>query len=314
MKRTMINDVSKIHLTTDKIVACIGFFDGLHKGHQVLINKTIERAKELGIPSALITFDPDPWSVLNRKSGVRHITPLKRKFEVIEKLGIDEVIVLNFNSSVASLSPDDFVSHVLLGLGVSELVAGSDFRFGKRAQGNTDFLIENYAAVITTHVMGIETLAEHKIGSTQVIQTILQGKVEETSKLLGRYYSVGGFVIDGAKQGRKIGFPTANLDIVDEYVIPKTGVYMGYTKVNDKIYKSIINIGYNPTFNTRDKIVIETHLLDFNEMIYGEHLHQYFVKRIRDELKFASVQELIDQMKVDEQQARDFLIDVDELL
>jgi riboflavin kinase / FMN adenylyltransferase len=314
MKRTIINDVSKIHLSKDKIVACIGFFDGLHKGHQVLIEKTKERAKVLGVPSALITFDPDPWSVLNRKSGVRHITPLKRKMELLEKFGMDEVIVLNFNSNVASLSPDDFVNHVLLGLGVCELVAGSDFRFGKRAQGNTDFLIENYAPVITTHVMGIKTLSEHKIGSTKVIQTILQGRLEETTALLGRYYSVGGFVIDGAKQGRKIGFPTANLDIVDEYVIPKTGVYMGYTKVNDTIYKSIINIGYNPTFNTREKIVIETHLLDFNEMIYGEHLHQYFVKRIRDEMKFDSIEALIEKMKQDEQEARDFLVDVDDLL
>ena len=314
MKRTNIKDVSQLGLTHERIVACIGFFDGLHLGHQLLINKTKERAKALGVKSALITFDPDPWTIINRKSNVRHITPIKRKLDLIEKYGIDEAIVINFNKEFSSLLPEEFVNQVLMGLGVEELVTGSDFRFGKKGIGTPQILKEEYSHLLTTHIIDLKYIDDVKVGSTSITQTVLQGKVDITKDLLGRYYSISGFVIDGAKQGRRIGFPTANIDVVDEYVIPKVGVYMGYTKVDDRIFKSIINVGYNPTFNTRDKIMIETHLLDFDEFIYGQVIHQYFVKRIRDELKFDSVDALIEQMKQDEQDARDFLEDVDELL
>ncbi|NLW15084.1 MAG: riboflavin biosynthesis protein RibF [Erysipelothrix sp.] len=304
MKRTMITNISQITFGKDKVVACIGFFDGLHKGHQVLINKTIERAKSLGIPSMLITFNPDPWAVLNKKSNVKHITPLKTKLEVIETFGIDEVVVLKFDSNLSSLSPDDFIFKVLMGLGVTELVVGQDFKFGFRGQGNVELLINDYAEVIKTHVMGIKLDDKTKIGSTQVTQTILNGNLEKTSELLGRDYRISGIVIDGAKQGTEIGFPTANLDIYDEFVLPKVGVYAGYTYVNDIKYMSIINIGYNPTFNTKETVSVETHILDFNRMIYGEVIHQDFTFRIRDELKFETIDQLIDQMKNDEKIAR----------
>ncbi len=307
MKRTMINTIGQIGLRKDKSVACIGFFDGLHLGHQALINKTIKLAKENNENAMLITFNPDPWAVIHKKSNVKHITPLKTKLEILEELGLDEVIILNFDHNLSGLSPEDFIYKVLMGLGITDLVVGRDFKFGFRGQGNVDLLKNEFEHVLNTHIIEIKEDSKEKIGSTQVTQAILNGKVDKASELLGRNYRLSGIVIDGAKQGRKIGFPTANLDIYDEFVLPKTGVYAGYTIVDGRRHQSIINIGYNPTFNTRDDISVETHLLDFDELIYGEVIHQEFAFRIRDELKFNSIDELITQMKSDEKIAREKL-------
>ena len=307
MIKTQINDLSQIGLRKEDVVACIGYFDGVHLGHQALINKTIERAKELNAKSMLITFHPDPWSVINRKSNVKHITPLKTKLEVIQSFGIDEVIIMKFDSSFSKLSPDDFVNHVLIGLGIVELVIGSDFKFGYRGAGNVSYLKETFGHAILTHEINLEETDQDIISSTYLIQTILRGEVDKTEQLLGRPYKISGFVIHGAKTGRKIGFPTANLKIEDEFVIPKEGVYAGYVYVGDEKYQSIVNIGYNPTINTRDELSIETHILDFDQVIYGEVIHQTFNKRLRDELKFDSVDALIDQMENDEIEARKIL-------
>ena len=307
MIKTQINDLSQIGLRKEDVVACIGYFDGVHLGHQALITKTIERAKEIGAKSMLITFHPDPWSVINRKSNVKHITPLKTKLEVIESFGIDEVVIMKFDSSFSKLSPDDFVNHVLIGLGIVELVIGSDFKFGHKGAGNVSYLKENFGHAIYTHEVNLEETDQGIISSTYLIQTILRGEVDTTEKLLGRPYKISGFVIHGSKTGRKIGFPTANLKIEDEFVIPKEGVYAGYVYVGGSKYQSIVNIGYNPTINTRDELSIETHILDFDQVIYGEVIHQTFNKRLRDELKFDSVDALIDQMENDEIEARNIL-------
>ena len=307
MIKTQINDLSQIGLRKEDVVACIGYFDGVHLGHQALITKTIERAKEIGAKSMLITFHPDPWSVINRKSNVKHITPLKTKLEVIESFGIDEVVIMKFDSSFSKLSPDDFVNHVLIGLGIVELVIGSDFKFGYKGAGNVSYLKENFGHAIYTHEVNLEETDQGIISSTYLIQTILRGEVDTTEKLLGRPYKISGFVIHGSKTGRKIGFPTANLKIEDEFVIPKEGVYAGYVYVGGSKYQSIVNIGYNPTINTRDELSIETHILDFDQVIYGEVIHQTFNKRLRDELKFDSVDALIDQMENDEIEARNIL-------
>lgn len=307
MERTMINSIGQIGLRKEKAVACIGFFDGLHLGHQALINQTLDLAEKNNKRSMLITFNPDPWSVIHNKSGVKHITPLKTKLEILETMGIDEVIVLKFDHNLSGLSPEDFVYKVLMGLGITDLVVGDDFKFGFRGKGNVKMLQTVFEHVLNTHVISIKYDMTTKIGSTQVTQTILNGSLDKTSELLGRNYRLSGVVIHGAKQGRRIGFPTANLDIYDEFVIPKVGVYAGYTIVRGERYKSIINIGFNPTFNTREQVSIETHILDFDESIYGEVIHQEFAFRIRDELKFNSIDALIEQMQSDEQIAREKL-------
>lgn len=304
MKRTVVNSIGQIGLRKDRSVACIGFFDGLHLGHQALINETMKLAKEKHLTSMLITFNPDPWSVIHKKSSVKHITPLKRKLELLEEMGFDEVVILKFDQNFSSLSPEDFVYKVLMGLGINDLVVGDDFKFGSKGKGDVHLLQREFQHVLSTHVIDIQYDEKIKIGSTQVTQTILNGKVDKTAELLGRYYRISGIVVDGAKQGREIGFPTANLHIYDEFVLPKVGVYAGYTIVQGIRYKSIVNIGYNPTINTQEEVAIETHILDFDAQIYGEVIHQEFVFRIRDELKFDSLEELIEQMKEDEKLAR----------
>lgn len=307
MNKKFIRDISQIVLNDRAYVACIGFFDGLHLGHQALINKTKSRAHELGIESMLITFDPDPWSVLNKKSNVKHITPLKKKLQVIESLGIDNTVILNFDSDFSNLSPQEFVERVLIALGITELVVGSDFRFGHRGKGNVSYLQSAYCDVIKTHEIKLQSQDDKSISSTYIIQTILNGKVDLTSDMLGRDYEISGFVVDGQKIGRTLGFPTANLKIEDEYVIPKTGVYAGYVKVLDQTFKSIVNIGHNPTINTQEQLMVETHILDFNQEIYGEVIHQGFTKRLRDELKFDTLEALIEAMENDEKEARKIL-------
>lgn len=307
MKKTVINSISQLNLRKDKSVACIGFFDGIHKGHQALINKTKEISQEKNIASMLITFNPDPWAVVNNKSNVKHITPLKRKLEILEEYDIDEFVILNFNSSLMNLSPDDFVNRVLIALGLVDLVIGEDFRFGYRAQGNLEFLKENYSHSLTTHTIDILNSETNKVGSTLVSQSILNGNVDTAANLMGRLYRISGIVIHGAKMGRQLGFPTANLDIYDEYIIPKEGVYAGFTFVDDVRYQSIVNVGYNPTINSRENISVETHILDFNQEIYDKVIHQEFAFRIRDEIKFNNIEDLINQMKKDEIIARENL-------
>lgn len=312
MNRKYIKDISKIKTTKDKYVACIGFFDGIHYGHQALIHKTIERAKATNHKSLLITFDPDPWSVLNDKSGVKHITPLKKKTQLVESMGIDEIAIIHFDSQFSGLSPEDFVEKVLVAYGIVELVVGADFKFGYRGSGNAQFLKEHYSSVLHTHEITLQNKLEKTVSSTRIIQTILNGNVHKTRELLGRDYEISGLVVHGAKVGRQIGFPTANMDVKDEFVIPKPGVYAGFVKVKGEYYKSIVNVGHNPTVNTRDYLMIESHILDFSDDIYGEMIHQGFHVRLRDELKFDSVEALIDAMKQDEVEARKILVDINQ--
>lgn len=307
MDRKYINELSKIKLNEKRYVACIGFFDGIHKGHQALIEKTTQLAKEKNLKSMLITFDPDPWSVLNKSSNVKHITPLKRKQRLIEDMGIDTLIILKFNSDFSQLSPDNFVHQVLMGLGVVELVVGSDFKFGFKGQGNVELLKHTYDHLITTHEITIKENDQVKIGTTQITQTILNGAVDKTIAFLGRPYEISGFIIDGRKVGRTLGFPTANIKVEDEYVIPKVGVYAGTLQVKGKTYMSVVNIGYNPTVNHRDDISIESYILDFDQDIYGEVVHQSFVKRLRDEMKFDSVEDLVAEMQKDVKKTRELL-------
>lgn len=309
MKHTVITNPMQLRRDVAPIVACMGYFDGLHLGHQHLFKETIRIAKEKGIESAIITFDPDPWTIIHKNNSVKHLTPIKEKLLTASKLGIDHMITIHFDSAVSKLSPAAYIEYYLIPLKVDTLVVGADFKFGYKGAGNVHYLQHDAAVHFKTVVVDIDRSNNTKIGTTAITQALLKGDIEVANAMLGRDYVVSGFVVDGQKQGRKIGFPTANMLIVDEYVIPGEGVYAGKVVVRDKTYNALISIGHNPTFNQTQQLSIETHILDFSEDIYGEHIKQYFSLKLRDQVKFDSIALLVEQMHRDEAKARAYFND-----
>lgn len=274
--------------------AAIGFFDGVHIAHQKLIEEMISIANKENQRKAVITFDVHPKSVLFGLDYF-YITPLERKIEKLKQFDIDELYIIEFTKEKAKLKPLDFIDYYLQG--VKTIICGFDFKFGVRGSGNVSTLLTQ--PKFNTIVVSEITYDGFKVGSTHVRDLINSGLVDQIEEILGDYYSVKGEVIHGAKKGRTIGFPTANIDTTD-YIIPKNGVYATLTKVRDKWYKSMSSVGHNPTLNCRTKVSVESHLFDFSEEIYGEIAELKFIKRLRDEEKFTSVQALIDKINQDQ--------------
>jgi len=280
----------------DDTVAAIGFFDGVHLAHKKLINKTIEIGNEKGLKKAVITFDVHPKSILFDLDYF-YLTPLKRKIEIFKEFDLDYIYVIEFSKEKASMTPIDFVNFYFSN--INTVVCGFDFKFGVRGSGNVKTLLQDdrFETIVVKEV----TFEGYKVGSTHIRDLINSGQVENVTEVLGDYYSLKGEVIHGAKKGRMIGYPTANIDTGD-YLIPKKGVYATMTKVEGKWYQSMSSIGHNPTLNCRVDLSVESNIFDFDQDIYGETIEIMFIKRLRSELKFANVDELItkiDQDKVD---------------
>jgi riboflavin kinase/FMN adenylyltransferase len=276
-----------------KIVAAIGFFDGVHIAHQALINKTIEIGRSKQLPTAIITFDQHPKSVLY-DFDYHYITPLDRKIEKFKKMDIDQLYVIQFNKEKAQLSPEAFISDYLQN--IDTLVCGFDFKFGARGSGTVQTL-KAYDAFETVVVDEI-TYEGFKVGSTHIRDLIKSGHMDQIEEVLGEPYSIIGPVIHGQKKGRMIGYPTANIN-VDHYLIPRQGVYITKTRVNDRWYDSMSSVGHNPTLNCQVDLSVESHILNFNRDIYGETIEITFLHRLRDEIKFNSMDALIERIDQD---------------
>ena len=284
------------------LAACIGYFDGLHLGHQQLISKTIELANEKGLTSALITFEPDPWVVLKELTSIEHINSLDQRKKIADNLGIDVWISVAFTKELANLEPDAFIQDVLIALGVNELVCGFDFTFGNFGKGDTELLRE-YREFSTTVIAPVLKDGV-KISSTLVEDNIRRGNLSLVHELLTRPYTLISKVVHGRNRGKEIGFATANIDVNGVYVMPKIGVYAGAVNYGEKKYAAVINVGHNPTFNERTDVSIECHLLDFSGDLYGKNIEVEFYEFIRDERKFTNVEALIKQIKKDIEKAR----------
>ncbi len=282
-------------------VAAIGFFDGVHLAHETLIKTMKAYAETHSMSTAVITFDVHPKAVLF-DLPYRYITPLKKKLELIETHGIDTLYLIEFDEAKASMKPDAFIEQYLNRLDV--IVCGFDFRFGHRGSGSVSTL-KNHPE-IKTIVVDELTHDGYKIGSTHIRDLIMAGRVGEVKETLGRYHTVAGTVIEGAKKGREIGYPTANIDTGD-YLIPKQGVYASFTRRSKRWYPSMSTVGHNPTLNKRHDLSVESHLFDFDEIIYGETIEIAFVERLRSEIAFDSAAALIEQIKEDERQTHGIL-------
>ncbi|WP_102028262.1 bifunctional riboflavin kinase/FAD synthetase [Salirhabdus sp. Marseille-P4669] len=286
----------------------IGYFDGIHKGHQEVILTAKNAADEKGFQSGVMTFHPHPSVVLNKKiQHVQYITPLEDKLEQLEKLGIDCVYVVKFTESFSNLEPEEFVQQFLIDLNVKHVVAGFDFSYGKRGSGNMDSMVEHARGLFTiTTVEKIEKDGE-KVSSTRIRKELQNGNVGEVQRLLGRPYHVKGKVITGYQRGRTIGFPTANIAVKDEYLVPQIGVYAVRVTIQDKQYYGMASIGYNPTFeNEHKKPSVEVNIFDFNGNIYDEEIKLELYEYMREEKKFSGIEELKEALRQDEENIRSY--------
>lgn len=290
----------------DTVVA-LGYFDGVHLGHQTVIHTAKSIAVKNGWLTAVMTFHPHPAVVLGKAKRIPAITPLFEKEKIMKKLGVDILYIVAFNEAFSKLSPQQFVDEYLLNLSVKHVVAGFDYTYGRYGKGTMDTMPEHSRGKF--QVTTIEKVEKNhaKVSSTLIRSLISEGNVEALPEYLGRYYEMTGDVVQGERRGRTIGFPTANLSVSPEYVLPKTGVYAVKVKYKDNIYNGILNLGYKPTFHEQlPEPTLEVHIFDFNQNIYGERLTIEWRKRLRDEKKFSSVDDLIKQIHEDKKAAETY--------
>ena len=296
-------DLQKEIIIDDEIIACIGYFDGLHKGHQNLIDKVFNLAKAKNTKKALISFDIDPLSVILNKR-IRNIQSLDTRIKMLESMNFDYFIILKFNEVMMNLSHQEFHARILDKLNIKELVLGFDFHYGKNALGDKDTLT---SAGYKIHVIDEITYANKKISSTRIKMELENGNIDLVNKLLGYNYFISSKVIEGNKLGRSIKFPTINLEIDHDIIKLQNAVYFGYAIYHNKKYDAMINIGTNPTIDDGKEIKIEAHLLGFNDEIYGSMVDLYFLKKHRDEIKFNSLNELKIQLNKDLLALKEFI-------
>lgn len=282
-------------------VACIGYFDGIHKGHMALINETIKLASHKYIPT-VICFDNDPHVLMHKISDPRYITPYHERLRRLEACGIKRCFLLHFDEDMMCMSKNEFIEKILNKLNLHTIICGEDFRFAYRGEGNIETLRNQ---TFQLNVVSEKKYHNTKISSSTIEKLIEEGNMKECYEQLGRYYSIKGIVIHGAHVGStKLGFPTANLQMDEDYLIPKKGVYAGSVKIDNETYKAMINVGNNPTMNYQMNTSIEAHIIDFDRDIYGQNITFYFHDYMREEKKFNSLEELIEQLKYDIQFVR----------
>jgi riboflavin kinase/FMN adenylyltransferase len=290
------------------VCVTIGNFDGVHLGHQMLFAEVADRAGRRGGSSLAITFDPHPLRIL-RPGGIKLISSCEQKAEQIRLAGIDSLLIVPFTREFAATSAEQFVDDILLRrIGMKELVVGYDYAFGKGRSGNIAFLREQGRLKgFPVTVVEAFYLDDILVSSTKIRQMIADGQVEEAQKLLGRPYQIRGEVQVGKQRGSKeVGYPTANLEIDPEDLVPRHGVYVSQVICEGKCYGGVLNIGHNPTFGGQD-LVAETHIFDFNLDIYGKPIKVNLLKFLRGEKKFASVDELASQIGRDVVEAKSVL-------
>ena len=292
-------------------VVTIGAYDGVHRGHQAVIGQVRNEALQLGCQSVVVTFDKHPASVVRPESAPKLLTDLDQKLELLQQTGIDATLVVEFNRERSTEDPALFVKRVLVDtLRAQVVVVGEDFHFGFNRGGNVAMLRE-LGKQFDFQVEPVKLIArpdgvEEPVSSTSIRRALAGGQVEIATNLLGRAYEVRGVVVNGDKRGRSIGFPTANVEVPNAMCLPADGVYAGhFTREDGAVYACAINLGRRPTFfEHADHSLLEAHLLDFDEDLYGEHVRVTFEHFLRSERKFDGLEAIKTQLQLDVAAAR----------
>lgn len=300
----VLHDNFKTKLKDNTFIA-LGSFDGLHKGHLTLINKVLELSKSNDNAKSMVnTFANHPLTIVDSSKVPKLIMDNDTKAEILNELGIDIVNFALFNEELMEMSPEDFILNMIKCYNAIGIVAGFNYKFGHKNLGDIKLLKKlsekhNFKLYIINPIEYNEVV----ISSTRIRNTISNGKIEDANNMLLKPYMLKGKVVEGKKLGRTMGFPTANLNYNDDFIIPQNGVYFTLVKYKENTYKGITNIGTNPTVGINN-LTIETYILDFNDNIYGEFIKIYFINKIRNEQKFNSLADLKYQLKKDKNFAK----------
>ncbi|MGI5911198.1 MAG: bifunctional riboflavin kinase/FAD synthetase [Syntrophomonadaceae bacterium] len=286
----------------------LGNFDGLHQGHQNLIKKMVKMAYNNGTAAAFV-FEPHPIKVLFPERAPKLLVTPERKAKLFEKFGVNLLIYNSFNESIAKCPPAEFIKTLCWKLRVKHIFVGFNYTFGHKAAGTPELLQElgeeygfQVSIIPQVKVCGVP------VSSSLIRQALSDGNIKLARAMLGYNPILDGQVVEGEQRGRTIGFPTANISISGEMLVPGKGVYAAKCKVREKVYNAVVNIGSKPTFHEEYRTVIEAHLIDFESDIYGENISLYFLEKIRDERKFSGTDELVKQIIKDKGKAQEIVV------
>ena len=295
-----------------RCVVTIGIFDGVHQGHQRTIGRAVEVARERGVPCVVLTFDPHPIEIIRPGSHPPVLTGSRHKADLVEALGVDVMCVLPFTPEFRRLTAEEFVHEVLVErLHVSGVVVGENFRYGEQGAGDVASLTASGRRFgFTVEGLALEGSADTTYSSTYIRSLVDAGDVAEAARVLGREHRVEGLVVRGDQRGREIGYPTANLDLLPWSAVPADGIYAGRLlrrlSKDPEVLPAAISVGTNPTFAGREHRV-EAYVLDFEGDLYGERVGLTFTARLRDTVRFGTVEELVRQMDVDVRRTRELV-------
>lgn len=307
MKVFNSTDLAASEFKSSGTAAAIGNYDGVHFGHQHIIKRLITIAKANNLKPILLTFEPHPVKILSPATAPQLLFTREQKIEAVENLGIEVLVFQPFNDTFSHISPEDFVStHLKKNLNVKHVLVGYDFTFGYKRSGTTEKLEKLCTPLnIKCEIIPAQMLDETLVSSSLIRKLIQNSNIELANKLLTREYFIDGSVVKGHQRGTALGIHTANLATVNE-LIPPDGVYATRFRWKGKIYNSVTNIGFNPTFNNTARS-IETHIFDFDDNVYDSDIRLYFVAKLREEIRFANPDALVQQIKKDILQAKKIL-------
>lgn len=282
-------------------VLIMGYFDGVHEGHQKVINKGVKIAKENGLKSVLLTFDRSPREVYQHEKNYQYLSTVTRKAELVEKLDVDYLYIMEFSQEFSKLKPQEFVDQYMVKMHAKYVVAGFDYTYGKRDIANMENLPKYAKDRFEVVTIPEQMYDGQKIGSSSIKELIASNKVDLANKVLGYNYQNQGVVIHGLQRGRTLGYPTANILTTPDQVKPSIGVYVTRIMVNNQWYQAMTSVGYNVTFKEDTGVTIEANIFDFDEDIYDQSVRVEWLHYLRGEVKFNGADELIEQLHLDKE-------------
>jgi len=302
----IVREIENFKPGAEPIYLALGNFDGLHKGHQKLINEAVAAARNDNGIAAAFVFEPHPIKVLFPERAPKLLVTAQHKAELMEKLGLNLLIYNSFTLAISKCTPEEFVQNILINkLNITQAFAGFNYTFGHRGTGTPELLQE----LGKKHGFGVKIIPPVEVNGQVVSSSLIRkaldaGDIKQSRAMLGYDPMLEGQVIEGEQRGRTIGFPTANLSVSSELNVPGKGVYAARAQIRDGIFQAVVNIGSKPTFHEEYPISIEAHLIDFHDEIYGEKMRLYFIDKIRDERRFSNVEELVGQISKDRDRAK----------